>query len=289
MRRWLELSIAVPPAAADVLTLKLVERGSLGVIEEPAGDRLRLRAHFEEDPTDESLAKDAEALLRELEVFFPGCARSAVEIRRIDDADWAEGWRRGFPPLEVGRTLRIRPPWIAPDASGRHDLEIEPAMAFGTGHHASTLGCLLALEELVEREGPPSSLLDVGTGSGILAIAAARLGAREVLAVDVDVAAIEAASENVRRNLVEAVVALRVGSLETVSRRFGSIVANLYSGLLRGMFEGFAERLEAQGRLIVAGFLDGDADAVADAALGWRCIGRRAIDGWTTLTLERAD
>jgi ribosomal protein L11 methyltransferase len=285
MRRWLEVSIEVPPAAADVLILRLVERGSLGIIEESAGDRLRLRAHFEE--RNEEPARDVAELLRELDEFFPGCADSGVTVRRIDAADWAEAWKRGFPPLEVGRSLRVRPPWIARDDRGRHDLEIEPAMAFGTGHHASTSGCLLALEDLVEREGPPPSLLDVGTGSGILAIASARLGAREVLAVDVDVAAVDAARENVRRNSVEAVVRVRLGSLESVDRRFAWIVANLYSGLLRGMFAGFFERAESGGRLVVAGLLDADAPAVVDAARGWREIGRRSIDGWTTLTFER--
>ena len=288
MRRWLEVSIEMPPAAVDVLVLRLVERGSLGIIEEAAGDRLRLRAHFEEG-AGEQLAEEIRELLRSLEEFFPGCAASGVTVGRIDDADWAEGWKRGFPPLEVGRSLRIRPPWIAHDTSTRHDLEIEPAMAFGTGHHASTLGCLLALEELVEREGAPSSVLDVGTGSGILAIASARLGARGVLAVDVDAAAIDAARENVRRNRVEHIVALRLGSLETVCGRFTRIVANLYSGLLRGMFGALAERAEPRGWLVVAGFLDADAAAVAEAARGWHQSRRRSLEGWTTLTLRRED
>jgi ribosomal protein L11 methyltransferase len=286
MRRWLEVSIEVPSAAADALALRLVERGSLGLIEEAAGDRLRLRAHFEE-PADERLAEDVRGWLRELEEFFPGCAASGVAVGRVDERDWAEGWKREFPPLEVGRSLRIRPPWIAPDDSTRHDVEIEPAMAFGTGHHASTLGCLLALEDVVEREGAPSRVLDVGTGSGILAIACARLGAREVVAVDVDTAAVDAARENARRNRVEHVVALRLGSLEAVRGRFPLIVANLYSGLLRRMFPALAERAAPRGTLVVAGFLDADAAAVAEAAHGWCEVARRSLDGWTTLMLRR--
>jgi len=77
----------------------------------------------------------------------------------IDAEDWAEGWKQGFPPLEIGRSLRIRPPWIAADDSPRHDVVIEPAMAFGTGHHASTLGCLLAIESIFEIEPRISSML----------------------------------------------------------------------------------------------------------------------------------
>ncbi|MBI2962746.1 MAG: 50S ribosomal protein L11 methyltransferase [Deltaproteobacteria bacterium] len=289
MRRWLEVSIEVPPAAADALSLRLVERGAPGVIEEGAGERVRLRAHFAAEAESGALGEEIGGWLRQLEEFFPGCAAASPAIARIDEEDWAEGWKQGFAPLDVGARLRVRPPWSAPDAGGRLDVVIEPAMAFGTGRHASTLGCLLAIEEIAGTGEPAPAVLDVGTGSGILAIAAARLGAGAVTAIDLDPVAIEAARRNVARNGLADVVTLRVGSLEAVNGRFEWIVANLYSGLLRASMGGFAERAAARGWLVAAGLLDADRDAVVAAAgtSGWREHARRSIDGWTTLAFRR--
>ncbi len=290
MRRWLEVSAEVPPAAGDALAAWLVDRGAPGVIEEDAAEHLRLLAHFEAAADDERELVDAlRGFLGEIDAFFPGAAASRVAVARVDEEDWAEGWKRSFPPLEVGRRLRVRTPWSARDDSGRHDVEIMPAMAFGTGHHASTLGCLLALEELVEREGALSPVLDVGTGSGVLAIAAARLGASAVVAVDVDPVAVEAAVENVRRNELEAIVRPQRSSLETVTGRYRLIVANLYSSLLQELVAGFADHAEPRGWLIVSGLLEADRRDVLEAALaaGWEPTGERCLDGWTTFTFRR--
>jgi ribosomal protein L11 methyltransferase len=290
MRRWLELSTEVPPAAGDALSAWLFDRGAPGVIEESAADHLRLRAHFEGADRERELVDALHGFLREIDEFFPGAAASRIAVACVDEEDWAEGWKQRFPPLEVGRRLRVRTPWSARDDSGRHDVEILPAMAFGTGHHASTLGCLLALEDLFECEGALSPVLDVGTGSGILAIAAARLGARAVAAVDVDPVAVEAAAENARRNGVEKIIRLRRGSLEAVTGRYRLILANLYAGALRELFAGFADHAEPRGWLIVSGLLEADRDAVREAAVAedWEPKSERCLEGWTTLTLRRA-
>jgi ribosomal protein L11 methyltransferase len=289
MRRWLEISAEIPPAAADALASWLVDRGAPGLIEEHAADRLRLRAHFEAPGGERGLVDALRGFLAEIDEFFPGAAASRVAVARVGEEDWAEGWKRSFPPLEIGRRLRVRTPWSARGDSGRHDVEILPAMAFGTGHHASTLGCLLALEDLLECEGELSPVLDVGTGSGILAIAAARLGASAVMAVDVDPVAIEAATDNLCRNRLEAVVRLHRGSLETVAGRYRLIVANLHTSLLRELVAGFADRAEPHGWLILSGLLEVDRGDVREAAIaaGWEPSGERCLDGWATLTFRR--
>jgi ribosomal protein L11 methyltransferase len=289
MRRWLELSIEIVPAASDALVGWLVERGAPGVIEEDLADRLRLRAHFTRTEGAEEIVGATRRFLRELDEPFPGAAGARLKVGFVDEEDWCSNWKQVFPPLEVGRRLCVRTPW-SPPPPDRLDVQILPAMAFGTGQHASTLGCLLAIEDAFDREPAPSSVLDVGTGSGILAIAAARLGARRVLAVDVDPVAIEAAADNVSRNDVEGIVTLRCGSIEAAPGRHSLVVANLYSDLLRSMFEAFAARAEACGRCIASGFLDSDVEAVrrAAAAGGWGLEARRSLEGWTTLTLRRA-
>lgn len=291
MRRWLELSAEVPRAASDALSAWLVERGAPGLIEEEAAGRVRLRAHFAADRSQSELVASARAFLGELEEFFPGTADARLAITLVDEEDWAEGWKQNFPPLEVGRRLHVRPPWSDPGGSNRHDIVILPAMAFGTGHHGSTLGCLLALEEICERDGPLAPVLDVGTGSGILAIAAARLGATEVVAIDVDPVALEAAAENVGRNRVERSVTLRRGSLEAASERYRLILANLQTNVLREAFGGFRERAAPRAWLVVSGLLDTDRDEVTAAAqaAGWVAKGARSLEGWATLTFRRAE
>jgi ribosomal protein L11 methyltransferase len=266
----------------------LVERGAPGVIEEDLADRLRLRAHFTQSEDAEGIVSATRQFLRELDEPFPGAAGARLEVGFVDEEDWASSWKQGFPPFDVGRRLCVRTPW-SPPPSDRLDVQIQPAMAFGTGQHASTVGCLLAIEDAFDHEPAPSSVLDVGTGSGILAIAAARLGARRVLAIDVDPVAIEAAGANVSRNEVEAIVTLRCGPVEAADGRYSLVVANLHADLLRAMFEAFAGHAEARGRCIASGLLDADVGSVrrAAAASGWRLEAQRSLEGWTTLTLRR--
>ena len=150
VRRWLEIAVVVPTGAVDAVTNRLVESGAPGIVEEELRDdpaRARLVAHFE----DANAARSVERILTELEPYFPGVATAPLETRIVDEENWAEGWRQAFPPLEIGRRLRVRPPWEGAVQDGRADIVIEPAMAFGTGQHASTHGCLLALEEHVTR------------------------------------------------------------------------------------------------------------------------------------------
>jgi ribosomal protein L11 methyltransferase len=288
MRRWLELSIEIVPSASDALVAWLVDRGAPGVIEEEVADRLRLRAHFGQTEEAGGIVGETRQFLRELDGPFPGAAGARLEIGFVDEEDWAASWKEGFPPLEIGRRICVRTPW-SPPPSDRHDVQILPAMAFGTGRHASTFGCLLAIEDAFDRVPAPTSVLDVGTGSGILAIAAARLGASRVLAIDVDPVAVAAAADNVSRNDVGAIVTLRCGSTDAVEGRYALIVANLYSDLLCSSVGAFAARTEARGRCIASGLLDADAESVrrAAAATGWQLEAERSLEGWTTLTLRR--
>lgn len=291
VNRWIEVAVTIPADAADAVSHHLIEIGAPGTIEEDrAGECRRIRAHFPSSVDASSLSRRLRSVLCELEADFPGCASASLDLASIDEEDWAESWKQGFPPIEIGRSLRIRPPWV-PCTSGRHDIEIQPAMAFGTGHHASTVGCLVALEDLFGREGPFSPVLDLGTGSGVLAIAAARLGAREVVALDIDAVATEAAQENVRRNGLADVIHVQQGPASDVTGRYSLMLANLYSGLLRSLFPHLSEIGLPGSWLIVAGLLDVDRPAVSDAASssGWQAVEARARDGWSTLLLRKQE
>src|SRR5262249_37631428 len=137
--------------------------------------------------------------------------RARVAWRELDARLWEMDWREHFQPVVAGRTLVVVPPWNRDAHGGRRRIVIHPGMAFGTGQHATTLSCLEAIEQLATP--PPRRALDVGTGTGVLAIAAAKLGVRDVLAVDTDPQAIAAARANVRRNGVGARVHLTTAAL----------------------------------------------------------------------------
>ena len=208
--------------------------------------------------------------------------------RRIAEADWAEAWKRHLRILHVGQRIVIRPSWLDYDPQeGEVVIVLDPGMAFGTGLHPTTQMCLMALEEHVR---PGMSLLDLGTGSGILAIAGAKLGASRVLALDTDPQAVEVARENVRRNGVMGQVIVMEGSLDQADGRFDVVAVNILAKVIVEMLaQGLAARLMPEGRLILAGLI-ADQEAEVTAALrqvGLEPIGRRQIDDWVGLVAAR--
>ena len=183
--------------------------------------------------------------------------------------DWSEIWRRGLGPRRVGRRIVVSPTWEAPSlGSGDVLVSVDPGMAFGTAEHATTRGCLRALEETIA-EG--ARVADVGTGSGILAIAAALLGASRVVALESDPWATAAARENARENGVEDRVEVRdaevgPGDLALLGP-FDGIVANIEAGVLVPLLEEFRLALSPNGWLVLSGILATEADVVVHAAM----------------------
>ena len=218
--------------------------------------------------------------------------------RVVHEADWANAWKAHFPVLRVGRRIVIRPTWR------RHRrqpddvvLALDPGMAFGTGLHPTTRLCLAALEGLADRgglagggvDGGPARVLDVGSGSGILSIAAARLGAGEVLAVDVDPIAVEASAANARRNRLARVVRAREGSSPSGEGPWDVVVANLIASLLITLADGLVEDLRPGGVLLASGIFE-NREAEVVAAFEARGLGveRRWDEGdWVALELRR--
>jgi ribosomal protein L11 methyltransferase len=225
-----------------------------------------------------------------------------LEVRVVHESDWAEAWKRHFPILRIGRRLVIRPTWR------RHRrtlddvvLALDPGMAFGTGLHPTTRLCLASIERWADEgrfDGPvgrPVRGLDLGCGSGILAIAAVRLGVRQVLAVDPDPIAVEATQANARRNGCARRIRARRGSLPTAEPPFDLIMANLIASLLITLADGLhaelrpATRDESGGRLLASGIFVDREDAVREAfeAAGL-AIDRATYEGdWVALEAHR--
>jgi ribosomal protein L11 methyltransferase len=209
--------------------------------------------------------------------------------RRLREQDWRDSWKRYFRPRRIGERLLVKPSWATYEvAAGDMVIEIDPGMAFGTGQHPTTAMCLRALEERLKLDG---AVLDLGTGSGILAIAAARLGAQRVLALDTDPQAVKAARQNAAANGVEIVVEVREGTLpgDAGEERFGLAVANISGLTIERLAPALAGSLRDGGTLIVSGFLEDTVDALSRAlvAAGFRVERVDAEGVWRAITAAR--
>jgi ribosomal protein L11 methyltransferase len=213
-------------------------------------------------------------------------ARHGGAVAELPDQDWSETWKAGLAPFTVGAVF-VRPSWVdAAPPPETVEVVLDPGMAFGTGTHPTTALCLAALAELVAAR-PGARVLDVGTGSGLLAIAAAKLGAREVVATENDPVALAVAGENAERNGVA--LALRGDPPERIPGRFDVVVANILANTLVELAPGLAERVAPGGTLLLSGILAGQEEEVRAAYLARGLAGceDRADAEWRLLRLRR--
>ena len=213
-------------------------------------------------------------------------------VREIAEEDWQESWKDQFTLLRVGRRLVIKPPWIPYEA---HDaelvLEIDPGMAFGTGHHPTTQ---MVLEELERLSTLDMRVLDVGTGSGVLSIAAIRLGAKRVTALDVDSTAVKMARRAVRANRVADRVSLGRGSLPhslAPAGAFDLALANISAKVVSNLAPELHRCLSRGGTLVTGGFLDRQEDRLVERLreVGFCIQGRCAMEDWVTLEAVKSE
>jgi ribosomal protein L11 methyltransferase len=195
---------------------------------------------------------------------MPICCR--VNVRRLPNRDWTTFWKRHFKPIAIGRKLLVIPPWIQPhSAHGQNIVVLNPGLSFGTGHHPTTAFCLRQVARL-HRRNRPRSLLDLGSGSGILAIAAAKLGYRPIEAIDTDPVAVRVASTNARRNRVSHRILIRQQDIRQLPQRPGArfdvVCANLSADLLLAHGLRIVRQLEPAGALVLAGILNAEFSAV---------------------------
>jgi ribosomal protein L11 methyltransferase len=282
------------PAAetAEAVTNRLWELGAVGVVEEAPLGAATLRAFFAPGVEPTALARDLRAYLDDLEALaLPGAA-ARVAVAPLPDEPWADAWRAHFRPVPVGRGLLVCPPWETPSpelVTGRLVVQIEPGRAFGTGGHGSTRSCLELLERALGAAPVPHAL-DVGCGSGILAITAARLGVPRVDAIDVDPDAVAATAENARRNGVADRVRASVAAADAWDGPAAPLVlANLLAAAHVTLAPALARLIAPGGRLIAGGLMAHEAPIVAGtfAADGCWLVELCEDDGWAALLLSR--
>jgi ribosomal protein L11 methyltransferase len=299
MPAWIEVSVTVDGEAAEAVAEALRRFAYQGICIESSGQPtwagqplppapLVVRAYIPDDSQAPHLLRQIEEALYYLGRLYP---IPAPDFRKVHDEDWAEAWKKGYQPVRVGRRLLIKPTWLEADV--RPDdivIEIDPGMAFGTGTHPSTQLCLEALERMVR---PWQRVLDLGTGSGILAIAAARLGAKRVLARDIDPIAVEVAAANVHANGVAERVDVQHGSLEGLihaPRRFDLVVINILAEVIVELCAGGLGYVVWPGECVIAsGIIEGQIGQVSDALMraGLDVVGQEGLADWVALIARR--
>lgn len=277
---WFELVLEVPLALSEAVANFLAESGAPGLQLDEHGASVSLIAYYASAPRLDSLKRYCADLGSPLE-------SGAVRVREIAEQDWAENWKLNFVPQVIGQRLCVCPPWEVAAPPNRVVIVIEPGMAFGTGQHATTQGCLEGLERAVQTRSIGLAL-DVGTGSGILAIALAKLGVPNVWAVDVDPQALAIAEANAASNAVQGQITFS-REIDAIAGPVDLLVANLFTNLLLEGAERFARVLAPGGLLVCSGFLQHDAASIEAryAGLGFRLAWRHDQAGWVTLALER--
>ena len=278
--------MSADPLAFDALSNFLIERGSPGVVIR----KREVQAFFASSTANGSLKKDVRRFVRGISGIYPEADTPRIRWRVLKDRNWNSSWHRFFRPQKVGKAFWVTPPWATPPRLGRrHVITIEPGMAFGTGTHATTRGCMEFIEEVAARlRGTEFNALDVGTGSGILAIALIKLGAKEVLALDVDPVALKVARENLRCNHVQEAVHLSEAKLGRIRRSFRVVVANLTAETIIDLAGPLKDKVALDGFLILSGILNPKTQQVIDQlAPDFRVIRRKREKEWTTLLLRR--
>ncbi|MCK9231935.1 MAG: 50S ribosomal protein L11 methyltransferase [Syntrophales bacterium] len=266
--RWFKIELSTPPELVDALANYVTEIGAQGAYQEvlepfAPNDRPaaldKLNAFLPVDTRLENRLARLETYLASLGKLFPEYDPVTLTTETIDDPDWGEQWKKYFKPLRVSKNIVIKPTWERFTPQG-HDIviDIDPGMAFGTGQHPSTRMCLEAMEDILlkNRSVRKARVLDVGTGTGILGIASAKLGAEAVVCVDIDRNAADIARENVRINGVEDRVKIVNRDVTTLHDPFSLIIANLTARLLVSLRSHLVSLLTPGGYLVLSGIID---------------------------------
>ena len=281
---WQEISIGVPHEYVEPISYLFSRYGRGLVMESDGPDRILLKTYLPANSR-QRLAR-IEVGVKLVSIIEP---LGDLTFKEVTEEGWQEAWKSHFNLLKIGRRLVIKPTWIDYEAkAGEVVIEIDPGMAFGTGYHPTTYTCLEAMEHMLKAG---ASVLDLGTGSGILAIAAVRLGASSVVAMDIDPQAIRAARQNLRRTRTLKKAALVQGSLPHPMAgpgQFDFAVANISARAICDRAPFIVSALGAEGILIASGMMRNQAQEVSDilAGLGCSAVHEWFRDEWVTLAFQ---
>lgn len=253
-REYLEIKVVVSEEVADQVSNFLIDSGSVGVWTKPKDNKLAIISYLSDKCKSNIIRNSITRYLDELRKLGLDVGAGEVNLRKIQDTDWNEEWKKNFVPVFVTSDIVVIPDWEKTSFPGKITIRIKPGMAFGTGTHATTQLCLRALRKYLKSK---DRIIDVGCGSGILGILSVKLGASSVLGLDIDQDAIENAAENLKLNRVENSVEIRQGTVSAglSENPFDLAVANLNRREIFESFDSIRTAIKDNGMLIFSGIL----------------------------------
>lgn len=271
---WAQITITTSDEASEAISNFLFEMDAHGVeLKEISNWSTSLIAYFPLDDRIDTRVKRINTFLTKLPKWGIQTEPATIDLQRIASEDWTEAWKSDYLPQRIGEQLLIAPTWynIPPDDTNIH-IRLDPGMAFGTGYHPTTRLSLRMLEKTIRRN---QSVVDIGTGSGILAIAAVKLGARQVDAIELDETAIPIANANFKLNNINHQITLFHGDgLSAVDRKYDLIVGNILTKAILPIIPYCPLRLKPNGQVIFSGILESEQELIEDVLVenGMQCI-----------------
>jgi ribosomal protein L11 methyltransferase len=288
---WIEVTVITEKRCAEAVADLIMEQGSTGIAEEADlkdSTRVILKGYLVNNAGVNGAVEAIKNRLPEV-AEMAECALPQMEVGGLQEEDWNKKWKSFFQPISITERLVIKPPWRDYHArTGEVVVELDPGMAFGTGTHPSTRMCLRVIDEHVPEMEPGARLLDVGTGSGILAIAAAKLGLRDIVATDIDYTAMRCAQKNSEHNGVSDRITFTTDPLRRVVGSFELVVANILPHILIDLRGALFEHTAEAGRIVLAGILNEKAASVQKAfSQKMNFVRKLEEEEWCCLIFER--
>ncbi len=295
-RTWQKITITVPSTSAEVVANFMASLTTNGIeqisdLQEKPGPTIeQIIAYLSEDQNPTQLIKTIHSFLLELNKKQPSSPPPTFFQESVIEEDWNRRWKEHFKTFKLTDRLVIKPTWEEYEKLPHEIvLEMDPGMAFGTGLHASTKLALQLIEESFAVK-PPRKVLDIGTGTGILGMSCALLGAETVVGLDNDIDARTAAYDNIHHNHLEAIMAIDARDLSEISHLFDLVIANITQDVLTALAPDILARLTSTGRLVLSGILTGmqtDIIKRVFTGLGLNLIQTQSQEEWTALLFEK--
>ncbi|MCC0642889.1 50S ribosomal protein L11 methyltransferase [Clostridioides sp. ZZV14-6150] len=309
MNNWIEVTIKTTTEAVEAITNILYEQGAGGaVIEDPKDFLFQKKNELDWDYVEEEVFKkneEEDVLIKTyvseeknvmefveiikqkvlgLRDFGIDIGEGSVSLDQVNEADWANAWKAYYKPTKVGQRVVVKPTWEDYNMQeGDLIIELDPGMAFGTGTHETTSMCIRELEKYVNKD---SKVFDIGCGSGILAIAAAKLGAKEVVAVDLDEVAVKVAKENVLENKVEENVSVMHGNLtDVIKDKADVIVANIIADIIKILAKDVQNFMKEDAIFISSGIILDKVEEVKESLIenGFEIVEVQKLGEWSAI------
>ena len=294
--KWIEVTIKTTTEAVEAITNILDDLRTGGVmIEDPKdfffqkrnSDGVLIKTYISEERNVMELAETIKQKVSALTGFGIDIGEGSVSLGQVNEEDWANEWKKYYKPTKIGEKLVVKPTWEDYEVQdGDLVIELDPGMAFGTGTHETTTMCMRELEKYVTED---SKVFDIGCGSGILAIAAAKLGAKDVIAVDLDEVAVKVAAENVAHNHVQDSVQVLHGNLiDVVSDKADIVVANIIADIIKILARDVHSCMKEDAVFISSGIIHAKVNEVKESLIenGFEIIEVKTLGEWNAIVAK---